>query len=772
ERLVVLHGNFVTPGMYRSTDRRLSFSWPKYRDFRDHCDVFQGVAAVFGITGSLEYNGAAEPVDVELVSGNYFDVVGVRPAVGRVLNPSDNRSLMGHPVVVLGYSYWQRRFGGDPSIVGREVHVDGMAMTVVGVSAAGFHSIERSVDAQIRVPMAMKTLFTPGWPGLGDQFWAWLNIVARVKPGISLRQAEAGANVYYHQVLAEEIKNIPATYAHRKEFLSDHLDLIPAANGLMDVVNSWGLFFKELLGLSSVVLLIACVNLAGLLVARTQARQRELAIRLALGAGRWGVVRQLMCESLILAAAGGGAGIAIASLLLRPASEFLLEESSRLIDTHMDWRVLLFTLAATTGTAVVFAVAPALQLRRLQLAGVLKNESGASSSRSQVRLRKVMVTAQLGLCVWLLIGAGLFARSLSRLRAADLGFQKEHLITFRFDPMVAGYKPDQAESAVKRLSAALSRLPGVTAVGRSDYGLLTGDIDVENLKIEGYTPPPPDPGVQVWRLTVSPGYFQAIGARLVAGRDFSDADVQVTMRTTIVDQAFADRYFHGQNPVGRHVVWLGDPKGTPVEIVGMVANQSYNGPESPAGPFFYSPGAMYDQLSFYVRTSQAPDALLTAVRQTIRREAPGVPANHLRTMEAFFESIIHDDITIAGLATIFGLLATAIAAIGLYGVTAYSVSRRTREIGIRMALGAARGSVMRMVLREVAFVIVAGAIAGLPTGLLLARLVRSQLYNVSPVDAISAAIAVLVVAMVALIAGLLPARRATTVDPMRALRWE
>ena len=771
ERLVVFHGNFITPGMYRGSDRKISFSWPKYKDFREHCDVFSGVAARFSTPGSLDYNGEAEHVDIELVTGNYFDVLGVRPAIGRVFNSQDNRTSMGHPVVVLGYAYWQRRFAGDPSIVGREIHVNGMKMTVVGVSAAGFHSIDRGGDIQLRIPLAMKNLFTPGWQGYGERRWAWLQILARLKPGLSLRAAEAGANIFYHQVMEDEAKALPATFVHRQEFLNDHLDLRPAAGGMTDQIDSQRRFYTELLGISGIVLIIACMNLAGLLLARTQARQRELAIRLALGAGRFGVVRQLATESLLLASAGGVAGILVAWSMLRPTAQFLLGTGSAVIDTRLDWPVLLFALGVTTLTALVFAIVPAMQLRRLELAGVLKNESGASSSRSHVRLRKVMVTAQLAFCVWLLLAAGLFARSLSSIRSADLGIRKEHLITFQFDPFVAGYKADAASAAFSRLTDALGQLPGVTSVGCSDYGVITGGIDIEDIQIEGYTPPPPDTETHVRRLSISPGYFQSVGTRLLAGRDVTPADVRARPTVVLVNQEFANHFLHGQNPVGRHIVWT-TGNGQSMEIVGVVANQRYDGPANDIYPFYYSPTRMYGGMSMYVRTSQSPDAMLSTVRRTVSTAVPGMPVDHLRTMENLFDATIDDRISIATLAAGFGLLATAMAAIGLYGVMAYSISRRTREIGIRMALGAARGTVMRMVLREVGLVIASGVAIGLPTGLVLARLVRSQLYQVSPLDAPAAALAVGVVAAIGALAGLFPARRATGIEPIRALRWE
>jgi predicted permease len=770
-RLVVLHGNFMTPGMYRS-NRMMSFSWPKYVAFRDHGEVFSGVAARFVAAGSFEHNGNPERVTVELVSGNYFDVVGVPAAVGRVFTSSDAVTPMSHPVAVLGYAFWQRRFGGDPGMVGSVVRINGMPMTVVGVSAAGYHSMDRGDEEDVRVPIMMKDLFTPSWPGITNPMWAWLNIVGRIKPGMPRAQAEAGANVFYKQLLQEQAKLLPVTYSRRREFLNDHLDLTPLAAGMQDQAGGQKTFLLELMAICGVVLLIACVNLTGLLMARTTARQRELAIRLALGAGRWGIIRQVLTENLLLAAAGGAAGILLAAALAEPAARYLIAPSAgQLIDVPLDLRILLFALAVTLLTAAAFAIAPVLQLRRPELSGVLKTESGSSASRGQVRMRKIMVAAQLSFCVWLMIAAGLFARSLSRLRAADLGFHREHLLTFQIDPMISGYKADQGVTAHRRLTSALATLPGVTAVGNSDYGLLTFGINFMNIRIEGYQPPPPDTVTQVRELVVSPGYFNAVGIPLVAGRDFAAVDLHEPIRTAIVDEAFAQKYMPGQNPVGRHFAWAGRPQ-IPFEIVGVVRSHRYDGPSSDVAPFYYLPGDQNGRLSYYVRVAQAPEAMLATVGRVVAREMPGVPLEQLRTMDERFDSVIGNDSRIASMAGFFGLLATLLAAIGLYGVMAFTVSRRTREIGIRMAIGASGRDVLWMVIREVGVVVACGLMIGLPTGLVLTRLIRSQLYNVSPMDAPATLAAASVVAAIGLLAGYLPARRATRINPVSALRWD
>jgi predicted permease len=771
QRLVAFHGNFITPGMYRGNERLMSFSWPKYKDFRDSCPVFQSVGARFVTPGSMDYNGATERVVAELVSGNYFDVVGVSAVVGRVLSPDDVRNGS-PPVVVLGYTYWQRRFGGDRGIVGKQVRVNGMPMNVVGVSAVGFHSMDRGQDEDIRLPISQKNLFTPAWPGFSNRMWAWLNIVARVKPNLPKGQAESGANVCYHQILQEEVKALSASYPHRKEFLADHLDLFPASAGMVDQTTDRRAFFTELMAIGGVVLLIACVNLAGLLMARTTARQRELAIRLALGAGRMGLVRQLLTENLLLAAAGGSAGVLTAMLLVAPASRFVISsDDGKLLDSQMDLRVLFFALGVSLVTAIAFAIAPALQLRRSTLAAVLRTESGSSASRGQVRLRKAMVTAQLAFCVWLMIAAGLFARSLARLRSTDLGFRKEHLITFQFDPMISGYKAADAIAAHHRVRDALAALPGVTSVANSDYGVLTGGINVMALRIEGYQPPPPDTGTPVRELLISPGYLTTLGMQLIAGRDFNQGDLLQQVGTAMVNDAFVQKYFGGRNPVGHHIAFM-DTAQTPLEVVGVIRNQRYDGPAGSEDPFYYLPADQTGRVSFYVRTSQAPEAMVATIGRVVAQQAPGVPLDHLRTMEDMFDENIGTQSRIAALAGFFAVLATVLAAIGLYGVMAFNVTRRTREIGIRMAVGAARGNVLGMVLREVALVIGGGLLVGLPSGLAIARLVRSQLYGVTPMDATSAALAAVVVTAIALIAGFLPARRATRIDPVRALRWE
>ncbi len=770
-KLVVFHSNGVNPGMDRSSNLKLSFSYPKYKAFRDGSTVFSGVAGRHSTGGSLLYNGAAERVNVELVTGNYFDVVGVRAAIGRVFTPADDQSPMGHPVAVLSYEYWQRRFGGDASIVGRKVTLNGIPMTVVGVSAAGYQGLVRSASDDVRVPMMMKDVFTPTWKGMDRWNWAWMNVIARVKDGLSLQQAEAGANIQYRQLLRDESAKLTGVYvAQRDEFVKRHLDLQPAARGLMFALAGTDTSLYELLAMTGVVLLIACVNLAGLLIARTAARQRELAIRLSLGAGRFGVVRQILLENLILVATGGAAGIALAAAMGRPVIRFLFSDTAdRIFSAAPDARVLLFALGICVLTVAALSFAPLFQIGADAVAQTLRTESGSSASSGQVLFRKALVVAQLSFCVWLMIAAGLFTRTLSRLRQVDLGFRTEHLVTFSIDPSAGGYTGQTATAVGDRIEDALAAMPGVSAVSHADYAALGGGINIIRLAIEGYEPRKPT-DTDVNQITVTPGYLKAMGMDLLLGRDLTPGDLQKQTVTAIVNQEFAKEYFKGGNPVGKHFSSaFGGPQ---IEIVGMVRNDRYNGPRAEPQPFTYWPGKPQGGVVFYVRTGQPADAVMASIRKIVEQQASGVPISRMRPMTEQLDQVLGTDEQLAKLATFFGLLATLLAAIGLYGVMSYMVSRRTREIGIRMALGARRASVLGMVMRETGLVILIGLAVGIPTGLLLTDLVRSQLYNTSPSDPGAIAVAGVVVAAVALCSGLLPARRAATVDPIRALRWD
>jgi predicted permease len=771
-RLVVFRSPGANPGMDRNAGANMSFSYPKYLDFRDRADVFAGVLARYPTDGSLLYNGSTEMIDVELVSGNYFDVLGVKPAAGRLFAPDDDGRPMDHPVAVLSYSYWQKRFAGDRGMVGRKVTINGMAMTVIGVSAKGFQDVERGQRQDVRVPLAMKNLFTPTWQGgFHNRFWAWLNIIARVKPGMSRQQAEAGANVLYRQILEDEARNLPkgAENLH-DEFLGRRLDLLPAGGGIStNGLSGTRPFLLELGAMAGIVLLIACVNLAGLLMARTAARQRELAIRMALGAGRFGVVRLLLAENLLLAAAGGTLAVLLAAALGRPALALLLpDDAPGLYSATPDLRILLFALGATLLTAVAISFAPAIEARRTQLADILKSETGVSSGRAQVRFRKGLVIAQVAFCVWLLMTAGLFARTLANLRAVDLGFEKRNLVTFGIDPMIAGLKPAEALAVCRRVESAIAAVPGVNAVSFSNFGLLWGGMNAQQMKVPGYVPVHPGDAI-AFELSVTPGHMRALGLHLLAGREFAHSDLGA-IETAIVNESFVKRFFHGENPVGKAM--RDDGGDLDLQVIGVVRDQKFWGQRDEAHPAFYIPNEFAAAASFYVRTATPAGNLLDTIRKVVEQQAAGIPVTRLGTVEDALDLKLSAEKQMMRLAGLFGLLAALIAAIGLYGVIAYTVARRTREIGIRMALGAARADVVRMFLRDVAMVVGAGLAIGVPTGFGMAHFVREQLYGVTAGDPWALGGAAMAIGTITLIAGLVPARRATKIDPAAALRWD
>ena len=769
-RLVVFHSDGPNPGMDRNSGRKMSFSYPKYLDFRNRGGVFAGVAARHSTDGSLMYNGVTEMISVELVTGNYFDVLGVKPAAGRLLAAADEHNSMDDPLAVLNYSYWQRRFAGDRGIVGRRVTVNGMALTVIGVAAKGFQGIERGHSDEVWVPMSMKNLFTPTWRGgFRTRFWAWLNIVARVKPGISRQQADAGANVLYRQILEDEANSLPKGAEDlRDDFLKRHLDLLPASGGLSRM-DSTKAFLIELSAMAGIVLLIACVNLAGLLMARTAARQREMAIRMVLGAGRLGCVRLLLAENLLVAAAGGALALLLAVALGKPAMTLLLSaDATTIYSTTPDFRILLFALGATLLTAAGISLTPAFEARRTQLADILKAETGVSEGRAQVRLRKSLVAVQVAFCVWLLMTAGMFARTLANLRAVDLGFEQRNLVTFSIDPTIVGLKMADSVAMCGRVESAVAAIPGVDAVSYSNFGVGIGGMNVQLIKVPGYVPPHAGQAMSA-ELHVTPAHVRAAGLHLLAGRAFTESDL-APIHTTIVNESFVREFFHGENPVGKTM--RDDGGGLDLEVVGVVRDQKFWGQRDDGQPAFYIPNQFPAQAWFYVRTSLPPENLLSAIRKVVEKEAAGVPLVRLATALDTLDLRLSAEKQMMRLASLFGLLAALLAAIGLYGVIAYNVARRTREIGVRMALGAGRSDVLRMILRDVAVVIAAGLAIGLPTGLLMMRFVREQLFQVKPADPWVLSGAAFAIAALTLAAGMLPARKATRIDPATALRWD
>jgi len=771
--LVLLDG----PGAFRGrTLNAMTFSYPMYTDFRDRNNVFSGVLARVPLAMTAVWRGASERANGELVSGNYFEVLAVRPALGRLFNAADDQTPGGHPIAVIGYGYWLRRFGGDPAILNQTITVNGHPLTIVGVSARGFTGIQVGQAADIMVPLMMKAQMTPTWNDLDNRRSRWLTVMARLKPGVSRTQAEAAMNVVYRQINEQEITSVPdVSESFRQRFISKHLDVLPGQKGLSDLRREFSTPLIVLMSMVGVVLLIACANVANLLLARTTSRQKEISLRLALGASRLRIVRQQLVESALLASAGTIVGVLLAwwtgSLLIASLPG---DPAARNLSSDPDLRVATFALAVGLLTALVFGIVPALQATRAKVTSALKDDSGSvAGGGRQARLRRLLVVAQVALSMLLLAGAGLFARSLYNLKALDPGFRVDNVLAFSVDPSLSGYEGDRLTALYRRMQDELSAVPGVRDVSMSETGALTGNQWSMTVRVDGYQAKEGEdmnPSVD----GVGPRYFATMGIPLVAGREFTDRDVKDAAKVAVVNETMAKYFFNGTNPIGRRF-GFGRGTATDIEIVGVARDVRSLELRDVPPRFVYLPYAQDEsvtQLTYYVRAAQDSGSTAAAIRQAVQRLDPNLPIFDLKTMEVQVDESLFVERMVAMLSVAFGALATLLAAIGLYGVMSYAVTRRTREIGIRMALGAERGAVMWLVLKEVAIMTAAGITGGLVVALWLTRQVQSQLFGLAPNDPATLAAASILLALVAIAAGYVPARRATTIDPLVSLRSE
>ncbi len=771
DRLVLFDG----PGAFQGrTMNAMTFSYPMYKDLRDRNEVLTGLLARMPMSMTVAWKGQAERVSGELVSGNYFEVLGVRPSLGRLFNQADDRTPGAHPIAVLSHGFWQRRFGGDPSILNQTIIVNGQPLTIVGVSAPGFAGLQVGTSADVLVPVMMKPQMTPTWNDLDNRRSRWVNVMGRLAPGMRRELAATQLNVVYRQANEEELAAISnASESFRKRFLEKRLEVLEGGRGLSDLRAQFSTALIVLMCMVGVVLLIACANVANLLLARTTTRQKEISLRLALGAGRTRIVRQQFVDSLVLAVAGAAMGLVLATwtgtLLL---SAMPGSETARSLSASPDVRVVGFTLTLAVLTALIFGIAPALQATRPAAAAALKEEGGAlAGGGRQARLRRVLVVGQVAMSMLLLAGAGLFARSLYNLRSVDPGFSVEHMLTFAIDPTLSGYDQPRLRRLYEDMQRELTNLPGVRSVSMSEIGVLNGNQWGMTVRIDGYQAREGEdmnPNVD----GVGPRFFSTMGIPLIRGREFTDADAQGAPRVAIINETMAKRYFGDSNPVGRRF-GFGRDRATEIEIVGVAQNVRTQQLRDEAPRFVYIPYAQNSeltQLTFFVRATGDPSSIGTGIRRTVQRLDANLPVFDMKTMEMQVAESLFVERMVAGLSVAFGGLATLLAAIGLYGVMSYAVTRRTREIGIRMALGAERRGVLWLVLKEVAILSAIGVTIGLAAAFYATRKIEAQLYGVTPMDPATMIVAVIALLGVAMLAGFIPARRATAIDPMQALR--
>src|SRR5580765_1005028 len=720
EQLVVLDG----PGAFRGrTFNNGTLSYPMYRDLRDQNTVFDGVIARFPAPLTLLAGGQSERVSGELVTGNFFDVLGVRAQIGRTFTPDDDRTPGGQPVVVLSHHYWMRRFAGDPGVLNRNISLNGLPMTVVGVTPPGFFGIVVGENPDVMVPVTMKAQMTPTWDDLLSRTSRWLTIMARLKPGVSPEQAEAAMNVVYRQINELELKQLSGvSQRFHDAFLSKHLFLRPGQRGRSDLRQQFTTPILVLMGMVGLVLLIACANVANLLLARGAARQKEVAIRLALGATRGAIVRQRLVESVVLSGAGALLGLAIAwwtgTVLLRMLPN---DGSVQTLSAVPDARVVAFAIAAALVTAILFGLAPALSSTRPPLTSTLKDEAGGVvGGTGHARFRKGLVVAQVGLSVLLLAGAGLFARSLYNLKTLNPGFEADQLLGFSVNPSLNGYSRARSILVLQQMQEQLAQLPDVRSAAASVIALMTDSEWSSTVKVEGYKPKEGEdmnPGVNA----VGHGYFATIGQPLLAGREFTIKDGDGAPRVAIINETMAAYFFGKESPLGRHLGW-GRDKTADIEIVGVARDSKTATLRGEVKRFVYTPYTQEPELghiSFYLRARGNASGIGASVRQAMRKVDSGLPIFDMKTMTAVMDESLFLERMVAALSVAFGGLATLLAAIGLYGVMSYTVARRTREIGIRMALGAERNSVMWLVLKEVAAMAVIGVAVGVPLALAL-----------------------------------------------------
>lgn len=781
DRLVVLSFAGSNPGHTESSGgdvpgHHYEFSYPMYRDLRERNTALSGlIAAAYSHPGAV-WNNHAEAIEAEVVSGNYFEVLGVRPALGRLLLPADETAEGSNPVAVLNFDYWKTHLA-QAQVIGKTLLLNGTPFTIVGVASPGFYSMMWGRIPNVYVPVTMQHTVEPEWSLLKNRQDHWLNLMGRLRPGMTAAQAAAAMNPLFISLREEEFPSLHDHSAkeHQAFVTRAHLNLDGGAKGFSPLRGDVKMPLTIMMVMALLVVAMAVVNVASLLLVRAAARGREFAMRYALGATGGQILRQLLTEGLLVAVLGAGVGMLLAPEGLRILLRWLsgTHVGGAVFSATLDWRVFAFTLAATMTGSVLFSFAPALQFWNPRLAGALRLnvESGRGASMS---FRRTCVALQIGFSLVLIVAAGLFVRTMRNLRNVDPGFRTDHLLAFDLAPEMAGYAPAAIAPMEQRILDAVGGLPGVRAVGATNVADLVGDDRTGDLIVSGYTPPP-DEDFDVELPAVSDGYLQTLGVQSVAGRYFNAADTATSQKVAIVNESFARHFFaSNEAALGRHVSRPHRPA-TDAVIVGVVKDVKHDSVRDPvrATSFIpFSQGERPSGLTYYVRTWETPQAAENSIRAAVAGIDSRLIVKDMSTMQDEIDQNLVTERTVALLAGAFGMLATVLAGIGLYGILAYSTAQRTREIGIRMALGARRGMVVRLILREV--LVLAGWAIGItiPIAVLGTRAVRSQLFGVSVADPAVYGGGILVIAVVAVLAGFIPSRRAATVDPARALRTE
>lgn len=761
-------------------------SYPIFRDLQQHKEFFDGVFCRAATTINLSTSGEPKLTAAELVSGTYFSVLGVSPALGRLLTIDDDQAPGSSPVVVLSYDFWKNQFGSAQDIVGRKVLVNQYPMTVVGVAAPAFHGIDVGEVPSLWIPAVMSAQAIPGFKTMLDRRTRWVQILGRLKQNVSLAQAQTGLQPWFKAMLDEDARrtNISrASAENRRRFLASTLALTPAPQGHSVMRESFSRPLWVLFVATVVLLALACLNVAGLFLARGSARHREVSTRLALGASRGRIGRQLLADSILLAFAGGLLGVGMAPVALQALIAFLPRNTAANdLHANVDARLLLFAFLVSLATGLLAGCVPALQAGRKSLDSSLRERGGAPSGG--LSLRRWIVTAQIAFTLILVVVAGLFIQTLHGLLAKGPGFETSSLISFGIRPALNGYSGAEATQLIRRISEGLRNSGSTQASSIASVQLLLGGAWNNSLTIQSGERFTTDREVQI--NAVTPGFFDTLGTRIIAGRDFNEHDsLDVALvnqslpvskngkRVVIVNEAFVKRYFEGRNPLGARVAMGSRPDAKPdTEIIGVVQNISYRNIREQWEQAYYPIGAELSGSNFYVRFRGTPESAFRSIRAILREADPALPITYFRTLDEQIHRSLNTERMLSALSSSFGTLALLLSLVGLYGVMSFVVTQRTREIGVRIAIGATRLSIISLVLRDALVMIATGTAIALPCVWVLGRLVESQLYDVKPTDPVTIFAATITLCLTALGAVLIPAHRASAVNPTDALRFE
>jgi len=753
------------------------FSYPMFRDLEAAQTSFTGIAAHRNFGGSIGYQGTSLGGDGLAVSGSYFPVLGLTPALGRLFTPEDDKTVGNHFVVVLSHRYWQTRFEGNPAILNATLVVNGQAMTVVGVAPRGFNGTTLGDIPDIFVPLTMRGLMQPGFNGFQNRRQYWAYLFARLKPGIPIEQATVAINGPYKAIINDVEVPLQKGMSDQTmvRFKAKEITTEPGQRGQSSFDNEARTPLIILLAVTGTVLLIACANIANLLLVRGAGRAAEMAVRLSIGASRRQLITQLLTESILLAMFGAIGGMVVAKWTIDFIASILPANDTSLVQFSLSPTMMIFAGATALLTGIAFGLFPALHSTRPDLAGTLKNQAGQpGGAKAARRFRTTLATVQIAMSMALLVPAGLFAKSLFNISRVDLGLKTDHMVLFSIAPELNAYTTERTRQLFERMEDEIAAMPGVTSVVATIVPVLAGDNWGNSLGVEGFEAGP-DTNTNASFNGVGPGYFKTMGIPLMMGREFTRADAFGTPKVAIVNQAFVKKFNMG-NPLGKRF-GLGGGTGTKmdIEIVGVAQDAKYSDVKDAPPPQYFLPYKQEERLgyaNFYIRTATPPEQMLSTIPALMRKLDASLPLSDVKTMETQVRENVSQDRIISTLSLAFAVLATVLAAIGLYGVLAYTVTQRTREFGLRMALGADGGRVRAMVMMQVVKMAIIGGVIGMALAIGIGRMAKSLLFEMEGYDPIVLAAATFALAVVTLGAGFIPALRASKVDPMNALRYE